>query len=60
MIMKGQIDAAKKALAADPEIQAMADEVDKLTYDLGKKLQKDENFLNYLLKNIDDIKKHKM
>ena len=55
MIMKGQIEAAKKALADDPKIQAMASEVAKLTSELGKKLRTDDKFLNSISKMIDKM-----
>lgn len=55
MIMRGEIEQAKKALAADPEIQQMAGEVAKLTSDLGKKLKNDDNFLQHISKIVDEM-----
>lgn len=59
MLMKGQIETAKKMLAADPHLQALATTVEKLTFDLGKKLRTDDKFLQHMSKIIDKMSAEK-
>lgn len=53
--VESKIELAKEEIKNDPELQDMADEVDKLTSNLGKELRKDENFVKYLLGIVDEI-----
>ena len=57
LLMKGQIETAKKMLASDPHLQALATNINTMTHELGKKLRNDDNFLQHMSKIVDKMKK---